>query len=336
MLAAYPVRPIRGALRLCGLLVEQLDAARSALLRPWGASLHGLISSRARRVAFSGALGVSVAFALALGAPIWMLALGPVLLGVPHVLADVRYLVVRPGLHRRVPLLVLAGTPLLVAAMEPRVEVGLFVAVGAVLAARAAWTRKAALLAGLALLLAAAWNEGFLAQVVLLHVHNAIALALWWGWRQRSASAWVVPALAVAGTVAIFSGAVEPLLWSGPVDPQLDVYAPDLPPVLAARLLLSFVFLQSVHYLVWLRLMPEDDRDRPAPRPFSASWDALRSDFGTPALALTALAALGIAAWGAFDLAAARDGYLRLAGFHGYLELGVLALWAAEGSRWRR
>jgi hypothetical protein len=319
-----------------GALLAPLDAARSALLRPWAGGLRGLVRSRARRVAFGGALGVSLAFALALGAPLWTLALGPVLLGVPHVLADVRYLVVRPALHRRVPLLVLAGAPLLVAAIEPRVELGLFAAVGAVLAARASLTRKAVLLVVLAGLLVAAWNEGFYAQVALLHVHNAIALALWWGWRKRSASAFVVPLLAVAGAAAILTGAVEPLSWVGPVDPLLDVYAPDLAPVPAARLLLSFVFLQSVHYLVWLRLVPEDDRDRPAPRPFRASWEALRADFGAPALALVGAAALGIAAWGAFDLGGARDGYLRLAGFHGYLELAVLALWAAEGARWRQ
>ncbi|XXF76314.1 hypothetical protein P2318_25095 [Myxococcaceae bacterium GXIMD 01537] len=43
--------------------------------------------------------------------------------------------------------------------------------------------------------------------------------------------------------------------------------------------------------------------------------------------------ALGMVAWGAVDLARARDGYLRLAAFHGYLELAVAARWLAEGRR---
>lgn len=319
-------------------LLVPFDAVRSALLRPWGTSLAGLARSRERRVAFTGALGVTVGFGLACGAPLWALALGPVLLGVPHVLADVRYLVVRPGLHRRWALVGLAGTPLLCAAIAPRVELGLLAAVGTVVAARAGWGRKAVLLVGLGALIAAAWSFGFLAQVVLLHAHNLVALLLWWGWRRRTASAWLIPALALAGTAAIFLGAAEPVALWGPATAQpfgeeVDVYAPGLPAGLGVRLLLSFVFLQSVHYLVWLRLVPDDDRARPAPRTFAASWQALRADFGAAALALVGAATLAIALWGAVDLAAARDGYLRLAGFHGYLELAVLALWLAEGKR---
>ncbi|MBS1150081.1 MAG: uncharacterized protein H6Q89_1779 [Myxococcaceae bacterium] len=324
-------------------LLAPVDSLRSALLRPWGTSLRPLLLSRARRVGWIGAFGVTVAFAIACGFPLWGLALGPVVLGVPHVLADLRYLVVRPGLHRRAPLLVLAGLPLAFAALEPRVELGLLAAAGAVLAARAGWLRKALLLGVLGGALAAAWNHGFVAQLVLLHVHNLIALGLWWFWRKRSRAAWLIPLLCAAGTIAIFAGAAEPVLnltggWSGPATgntfgEEVETYAPLQTPGLALRLLLAFVFLQAVHYLVWLRLVPEDDRARPAPRTFTASWNALRSDFGLLPLLGVGAAALLVALWGAFDLAAARDGYLRLAGFHGYLELAVGALWLAEGRR---
>lgn len=265
------------------------------------------------------------------------------LLGVPHVLADLRYLVVRPGLHRRVPLLILAGAPLALAAVEPRVELGLLAAVGAVLAARATRLRKSVLLAALVLAVAVAWNHSFVAQLVFLHLHNVIALGLWWCWRRRSRAAWLIPLMSVAGTVAIFLGAAEPVLaltggWSAPATGQgftehVQTYAPLDAPMLSLRLLLAFVFLQAVHYLVWLRLVPEDDRARPAPRSFAASFAALRSDFGRVPLLLVAAAAVLIALWGAVDLSAARDGYLRLAGFHGYLELAVGALWLAEGRR---
>ena len=321
-----------------------VDALRSALLRPWGTQLRPLLLSRSRRVAWIGAFGICAAFAIACGFPLWSLALGPVLLGVPHVLADVRYLVIRAGLHRRVPLVVLAGIPLAVAAIDPRVEVGLCAAVGSVLAARATWLRKSLLLGTLSIALAAAWNHAFIAQLLLLHVHNAIAVGLWWFWRKRSRAAWIIPLLAAAGTVAIFLGAAEPVLgltggWSAApsrsqsLGIEVDTYAPLTDSLLSLRLLISFVFLQAVHYLVWLRLVPEDDRARPAPRSFAASWDALRADFGWVPLLFVSLAAVVIALWGAMDLAAARDGYLRLAGFHGYLELAVGALWLAEGRR---
>ncbi len=324
-------------------LLAPIDALRIAALRPWGPTLRPLILSRERRVALSGALGVTIAFAVACGAPLWGLALGPVLLGVPHVLADLRYLVVRPGLHRRGLLLVLAGIPLALAALEPQIEIGLLAAAGAVLAARASWTRKTVLLALVAISIIAAWKHGFIAQLVLLHAHNLIALGLWWFWRKRTASAWVIPALSILGTAAIFLGAAEPMLsltggWSAPATGKgftehVEAYAPLGTPMLGLRLLLAFVFLQAVHYLVWLRLVPEDDRSRPAPRSFTASWNALRDDFGIIALAVVAAVALVIAVWGAVDLSAARDGYLRLVGFHAYLELAVAALWLAEGRR---
>ena len=324
-------------------LIGRADALRSGLLRPWGTALRPLLLSRDRRVAWLGALGICLAFAIACGFPLWSLALGPVLLGVPHVLADVRYLVVRPGLHRRWPLVALVGLPLLWAAVDPRVEVGLLAAAGAVLAARGATWRKAALLGVVALGFLAAWHHSAVAQLGLLHLHNAVALVLWWAWRKRTRAAWVIPFLALLGTAAIFLGAAEPVLtltggWSAPATGQtlggeVEAHAPFDGPVLSLRLLLAFVFLQAVHYLVWLRLVPEDDRPRPAPRPFAASWRALREDFGLWPLVAVGLGALAIALWGVMDLTAARDGYLRLAAFHVYLELAVGALWLAEGKR---
>ena len=41
-------------------------------------------------------------------APLWLLLLAPIVLGVPHVVADLRWLVLRPGVERRV-LLAIAG-----------------------------------------------------------------------------------------------------------------------------------------------------------------------------------------------------------------------------------
>lgn len=326
-----------------GDLLAPVDSLRSALLRPFGTSLRPLLLSRERRVAWIGAFGITLAFAIACGFPLWGLALGPVFLGVPHVLADLRYLVIRPGLHRRAPLLVLAGIPLAFAAVEPRVEIGLVAAIGAVLAARAAPLRKALLVGALVIGVAVAWQHSFVAQRVLLHAHNLIAVGLWWFWRKRTRAAWLIPLMSIAGTLAIFLGAAEPVLtltrgWSSAVlghglDEEIQTYAPLTAPMLSLRLLLAFAFLQAVHYLVWLRLVPEDDRARRAPRSFAASFNALRADFGLLPLGLVAVAALIIALWGAVDLAAARDGYLRLAGFHGYLELAVGALWLAEGRR---
>jgi hypothetical protein len=286
-----------------------------------------------------GVFGICLAFLITCAAPLWSFALAPLILGVPHLLSGARYLILRPGLHRRWQLLLLAGPPLLVAAFDPRVEVGLFAALGAVLASRATAPRKLGLSLIITALIAVAWGRSLTAQLIFLHAHNLVALALWWGWRKRTAIAWLIPALSLAGTAAILLGAAEPLLvWTNGFESRaadlgqlMEGYAPVDSATLSFRLLLTFVFLQSIHYLVWLRLVPEDDRARPAPRTFAASWAALRIDFPLSLLLAFAALAAVIAGWGVLDLGAARDNYLRLAGFHGYLELAVGALWLAEG-----
>ena len=59
-----------------------------------------LLNSRELRVGLAGTLGVIFIASLAFALPIWVLALGPIVWGVPHVMADIRYMVIQPGLHR--------------------------------------------------------------------------------------------------------------------------------------------------------------------------------------------------------------------------------------------
>lgn len=325
-------------------LLAPADALRARLYRllaPWAGPLF---ADRARRVAWIGALQVVLAFLLTLGAPLWMLSLGPILFGVPHLVSDARYLVVRPGLHRRTILALLCSAPLLATCLGAGPAVGLLALLPAILGARGSWRRKGPMLAVWAGLSALALGFGALFQLAFAHLHNVVAVALWWwAWRDRHARAWAVPLLAAAGTVALLSGAAEPVLtalgaWTAPwtgtsFTQQAKVLAPHASPVLALRLVLAFAFLQSVHYAIWLRLVPEDDRPRAAPRPWRATWRAMVEDFGVAPLLIFVALALGIAAWAVVDLTQARLGYLRLAIFHGYLELAVGALWLIEGRR---
>jgi hypothetical protein len=325
-------------------LLAPADALRARLYRllaPWAGPLF---ADRERRVAWIGVASVCFAFAVTLVAPLWSLALGPLLLGVPHLVSDARYLVVRPGLHRRTALAILGGLPLLALSLGAGPVIGLLAMVPAVLFAQGPGARKGLLLAVWAILsgLALAFEEGFL--LVLAHAHNVIAVALWWwAWRARHSRAWGVPVLSALGVGALLLGVAEPVLtvlggWSAPAtassfSEHIEVMAPIGHPVLGLRLVLVFAFLQAVHYGVWLRLVPEDDRPRVAPRPWRASWRALVADFGPVPLAIFVLLALGIAVWGVVDLAQAKLGYFRLAVSHGYLELAVASLWLVEGRR---
>ena len=324
-------------------LLAPVDALRSALYRALAPCCAGLFADRARRVAWLGGGSVVLAFGLTVAAPLWLLALGPLLLGVPHLLADFRYLVVRPGLHRRTALCALAALPLLACGFGAPAWVGLLAMAVAVLGARCGWALRLAGLAAWAAMTWAAIADESAFVLAFVHLHNAMALALWWALRPRDRRALVVVALVLAGVALLLVGALDPVVaaaggWQVPLaipglDSNAQAYAPGAEVPWAMRVVLSFAFLQAVHYAVWLRLVPEDARPRPAPRPFRASWRALRDDLGRPLLGLALLLALGIATWGALDLIAAREGYLRLATFHGYLELAVAALLVLERRR---
>jgi len=261
---------------------------------------------------------------------------------VPHLLADVRYLVARPGLHRR-PLLVLGvGAPLLAAGLGLGMRAGLGAILMALLCTPGARWRKAV---GAALVLAAAYfgyaDRYFTLELGLAHVHNGVGVLLWWLWRPRRRTLHLLPlALFVAAGGLLLGGVVQPLASALrevagpaglPASWHREVLAPGWSPLWGLRLLLLYAYAQAVHYTVWLRLIPEEDRDRPTPRTFRASVEALRAELGTPLLAIAAALAVGLALWALRDLMAARTGYFRLALFHGYLELCALAMWWVAG-----
>ena len=100
--------------------------------------------------------------------------------------------------------------------------------------------------------------------------------------------------------------------------------------LLGPRLVLAFAFAQGVHYGVWLRLVPDEDRARETSRTVRRTFRELLDDCGW-LVGAAAIATLVFCAWGLRDLYGARDGYLSFARFHGSLELAVAALWLVEG-----
>jgi hypothetical protein len=315
-----------------------LDRARVRLLRALMPLSSRLAGARELRVLVIGLLVITTALLTSVIAPLWMLALGPIVLGVPHLLADVRYCVVRPGWHREWRLWLTAGIPLAALSLGAPLEWGLLgVATSVVAVGR---TRVVALVIAALGLAALARTFDTTADLVFAHAHNFIAVLMWASWRRRAT--WVhtlVVGAFVLASAALSLGLGE-AAWASPLahnlPAQLDArthvetLAPGLPSEWALRLVMLYAFAQSVHYGVWLRLVPEDDRPRPTPRSFRASYVALRDDFGGLVLAGFALASVGLAVWACLDLFEARAGYLRFVRFHGMLELTAIALWLSR------
>jgi len=324
--------------------VRGLDRARLAWLRALGPFARPLVRSRELRIAVFGATSILIALAATAAVPLYLLAIGPLVLGVPHVGADLRYLVFRPQLHRR-GWLVLPAIALFVAhafTYDPRYGIGVALLAVALARGRRHLRRAAAFAIAIAWM-AAAFVDWRTTALVFAHLHNFAAVAFLWAWRPKRASTlhYVPIALFVLASVAIMLGAIDPIVERlHALDPfvgrtgiewSLALYAPGVIAPYGARLVLLFAFAQSVHYAVWLRLVPEDDRERETPRTWSATLAALRHDVGLPiALVIFAITAT-LAVWASMDLFSARLGYLRLVLFHGYLEMAALALLFVEG-----
>lgn len=318
-------------------LAAPLDVARAAVLRSLGRHARPLLADRALRVALYGTVGILFALATTCAAPLWMFALGPVLLGPIHLLADVRYLVVRPGLLARRTLVVAVGALLVMAAATGGAAVGLAAALPAIACARAPLPRRA--LVGLAwsAVVLAAWLHPRPASFFVLHGHNLVALVLFLvafarpGQRARS----LLPmAVFVVAAGAMMSGSLDAFVVRSftAVVPRtalsmnriVHMMAPLEDGVVASRLALLFIFAQSVHYVFWLRLVPEAARERSGLRSFASSIEALQRDVGTWLVVFTVLATAALAVHALRSMEGARIAYLHVAGPHAYLEIAVL------------
>jgi len=321
--------PVASALALA-------DAARRRVLLLIGHRARTILVFREYRVAFLGLAGIAFALSGSLFFPVALLAIGPILFGVPHLVADARYAIVRPGFHRQrefwISICILVGG--LMAGWG--VRAGLLAAACAAMATEAPWKRRA-IIASVAFGLAAiAHRSPFHADVVFAHAHNVIAVGLWLAWRKRHT--WMHTLVAVAFL------SVSMLLFFGPLPGIAPRWAGltfanftrglswSSNSAVALRFALFFAFAQSVHYLVWLRLIPEEDRPSPTPRSYRQSARALLRDMGAwpLVLALVVGIALVVVAFAA-RISLSRDLYLKIAFAHGHIELIAAALFAAHG-----
>ena len=367
-----------------GDLSFQLDVWRCRLLRQ---TLHGsvarrLFQDRALRLGILCSVSMGLALILAGLAPLFMLALGPICYGLPHLVSSVRYLPLRARMHpiQLKPRFYLSMACLLVglAALrlatlhveaspgdslwtlllqDNRPELMMSLACLAFMAPllRCHTPRQLAKLAGpfVAFTFVSLVYPAYVLGALLLG-HHFIAFVYWrlaCRNRREQRIAELGLALFTAAHVLIFLGYLDALGawavshgWQPFAALSLDDVASSLEPwALSPRLwrhaLTAYAFGQSVHYIVWLRAIPEQHLLRPSPVTWRQSLGLLRRDFGKSGahLALTACLGLGAAwllAWSLGHFTAARTTYFCLASGHGYLELaGLLVFWASKGTR---
>ena len=277
--------------------LRPLDRARTALfVRALEvAPLRAVLVEKRRRVPALLLVHASAAFVLSVFAPTLLLVTGPLLLGVPHLVADLRYLVLRQRWSTR-ERAALFGGALLAAWVAPS-ALRLIMAHAHNVVAIGIWALMFCKARGRAVAVAAVLFAAALFLVV-------TPLA-WFGFKHGLVQSFGLHTFAAAD--------------------QLAPFVHDAP--LALGVVASFAFLQSIHYAVWLHAIPQEATRGEGTLSFRMSFRALRAELGTWGLALAALLVVAVPLCGLVAPLRTQSVYLSLVTFHGYLELGALGLW---------
>lgn len=310
---------------------------------------------------------LSLSFGAAIYRPALLFFALPLLFGVPHVAADLRHLVVRrdlPVSWRRTIWLACGAWLALrgLAAFHPvhgLADVETLLAVTwALLAVQATGRREPVrkplavgivLTVGLAML-----HDPQAVRLALLHGHNLISLLLAaLLFRARSRAFLLAAALSLALAAVLATGvfhrvtleaaaALHGRLFEARLFGMADQIAPGLRVEQAIGITSSFLFLQAVHYFVWLGVIPRQDRagvTSAIRRPLligsrlARELRSVRGNEGWWWFAAVAVASGATIVAGAFQPQATRTLYLSLATFHVHLELVMLLyFWVARGS----
>ncbi|MGH7284401.1 MAG: hypothetical protein ACRELY_22985 [Polyangiaceae bacterium] len=331
-----------------------LDEVRQAALAAATKSrkLTRIIARQDTRVPFIATLQILALFAVTAVRPLWLFVLGPIVLGIPHLASDARYLLIRQRVAREIVFVSIAAALVFVGIQTlsifhaaPAHWTGLEIVtatawIGAAVAAGARERKNRALLFWLVPLVAfgafATWHAA-MTRIVFAHLHNVIGVTAWILLFRKNRKAAILPALAlVLGVGLLVSGATFALSANAFRGFGFDLsvigrsLAPGASPSLAAGAALSFVFLQSVHYAAWLVWIPQDNLPGQGTFTFRMTARSLRADFGIALLVLIAALALALAGAAAFDPHQAVRTYMSLATFHGYFEIAILAYFAAR------
>jgi hypothetical protein len=339
--------------------VSPLDVARRAAMRVATRSdlLTRILARRDTRIAVLGTAQVLLLLGLTVRWPVAMYFIGPVVLGVAHLAADVRYLALRLPLPRA---LLVASVVLAVTLTAVRLCVGIHVAnatlgaradvvlgalwVGIALALRFHASRAGLLLAVPAFLALTGFLVVQAARVdlALVHLHNVAAFVMWLALFRRAPGWASVPVVVTALAVAfLMSGSYLPwtdahggLVAFGQRASRLaSGLAPGLRPGLATSIAATLVFLQSVHYAVWTGWIAQDCQPGEGTPTFRMTVRSLLVDFGPVALGLIIAAIVGFAALACWHLRQSVSWYMTVARAHVWFELAVFAYLAGRPQR---
>jgi hypothetical protein len=338
-------------------LLRFLDRVRGYLLRK---TLHfpffrTLYTDRAIRLGALFVLACCLYLPLCLAFPLWIAVWGPMVYGVPHIVASLRYAHHQTSANVRG---YFVAVWIAVSAVRVLIDTGAivftsnftlydlellsWVASLVLILFFVGRSRNSLAWGALALgaLLFTAWRLPLELSAFLLLAHNLVAFFFWikkTTTRRELAVALASMLVFTALSVGIMCGAFDwtfaflkpsgQLLWLGfdyadlgqslaPWSPHYEVWF---------RFFVAYVFGQSLHYFVWLKAIPEQVSPRDAPVSFCASGNLLKREFSGRVFLFVLTASLaGLTYWCFFSYPLARMIYFSISAYHGFFEIAAL------------
>ncbi len=343
-------------------LVSNLDILRAKTLKQTLPLrfLRNLVFSRSSRILALALLTLFFYLGVSLLFPMWVLLIGPILWGVPHLISSLRYSTINFGetqLRKRL-IFFQSGVWILVFAYRLGVDlfnlelIGfqfplLFESVCLVfsfvfqiyLSRRfdLKWAIYFSLFAGLILV-----THRFPVQTALFLLigHNYVPLINWYqsGQNRKDIQVFcIVTILYVILSILIFKGGfqflfkyIEPQGVIGLMDWSFtDIFSPYGAALADSafwyRITCLYAFSQSIHYFLWMKAIPENYQSQPYPPSFKWSFNHLNQDFGSGAIYVFLLmTVMGLGYWLFFEYQTARLVYFAIASYHGFMEISAL------------
>lgn len=342
-------------------MIAALDLVRSTLLKETlkVSFLNHLFRSRAHRVLILGLLALVFYFFASQFFPLWVLLIGPVIWGVPHIISSLRYNSFsfqsdKKDLFYKVQTLAW----LIVFAYRLCIDVydislpldqypfafellAMSVSFFIHLIIQKEFNLKIALgfLAFCGLVFATHFYPVHVSLALLIG-HNYLPLINWWASCQTKAdrNSFIIFATTFIGlSLAIFFGAIDPLFhYFSPVA-HIGFLNWDYSDIVTAiggdvsdykfwyHVVCLYAFSQAVHYFMWLKAIPENHQPSQHPPSFRWSLNRLSNDFGSSSIyLLLALVLLGSAYWLFVEFHTARVIYFCIASYHGFMEISAI------------
>lgn len=350
------------------MIVESLDTVRYRLLKTTlnVSAVRLVYLTRAYRLFAFFVASVVFNFFIATAYPLWALLLGPLILGVPHLLSSIRYLPKLTHLEQHVSYTtlyrIIGGVYILIAVLRLFVfsETSLFnsylpnflelafctlflIMIGYF--SKVPNIRLLSSFIVLGCLCVMSFQHPLETLGFLVIAHNFVAFYFWIIRASEKKEQYVaIIALFLFSVIsgAFLLGSFDNLMHYRPYEILNGLFSernigsqifPAGEATLWMRAVSAYAFGQGVHYFIWLKAIPEQELRFQHSTSFATSLVLLKNDMGLKLIYIALILALAIVGYGLLvNFIQARIVYLSLAALHGYLEIMSLALTNTKSS----